>query len=154
MTNCYNNLGEQKETQLKRLADIAVLSAEKREFFFRHVLLASSGMLGILVSLHSMPSPNLYIRLVFVIAAILLTLGILTCTIVLYDLLKHPARLRQAYQMQLQSALKESQADHLAEIMTERPRTKILEISSYILLSLSLLFLLLYVILSNILIPL
>lgn len=93
------------DVQFKELANMMDKSVEKRETFFQQILIVASGILGILVALHSVPPVCLYIRLVFVFATFLLTLCILTSSIVLYDLAMVPEYKRRGFHRELGESL-------------------------------------------------
>ena len=94
------------QKQLKLLGDLTEKSSDKQETFFQQILIANSGILGILVALHSIPSTSLCIRLVFVIAIVLFSLGILSTGITLYDHSMLVERVRQAFRHEAETALK------------------------------------------------
>lgn len=56
--------------------------------FYKHLLLVASSILGILISLHQTGSSPLYARVTFFLAVVLLTLGILALSVVVYDYTK------------------------------------------------------------------
>lgn len=62
--------------------------------FFRNILIVSSSVFGILISLHDTTAQSQCIRQVFLLGILLLSLGILSAAIVLYDLSTIDERLR------------------------------------------------------------
>lgn len=93
--------------QLLKLSEARMDATLKQETFFQHILIVSSGILGIVISLHTNNSPYICIRLVFVLALILLALGCLTTAIALYDYSRLPDRASRDFQDELQIALRE-----------------------------------------------
>lgn len=93
--------------QAKKLADLTVQSSEKQETFWQHALLVFSGTFGIVVSLHTGNSSDLYIRSVFVLAVVSLALGTLSTAIVVYDLSQLVERIRQVFLNESLNALRE-----------------------------------------------
>lgn len=77
-------------------------------FWLRHILLVISPLLGILISLQDTSQCNLYARLCFALACILLALGMLGLFVALYSHSAMSARsLREAYSRELQDAVRE-----------------------------------------------
>jgi hypothetical protein len=101
-----NNL-EHKEN----LANLSNLTREENNtlcIWFRHVILVTSTLFGILISLHSNTPDSLYARLCFSLANILLALAIAGLLSVLYNLSAGTARnLRAAYQREVENARRE-----------------------------------------------
>jgi hypothetical protein len=91
--------------QFARLAEMSNKSAENKERFLQQVLFAASGILGILVALHSVPPICQHIRLVFVSATVLLSLCILTSGIALFDYSLIAWCLREAFRIELEKSL-------------------------------------------------
>lgn len=92
---------------LNSLSDRAL---SKRESFAQQFLFVSSTLLGIVVSLHSPNSPLLYIRLVYVTALVLLSLGVMATLIVVFDFLQIRLGLHQDYRNELSSAAQKDQS--------------------------------------------
>lgn len=132
--------------QLGQLVDLTEKSAEKQLSFFQHILLVSSSTFGILISLHSNSSSCLYIRLVFSLATVILSLGCLTTAIVVYDHSFFVERSRQLFRTEVQSAMKEDR-EVAGVVVEKKKRTKFCEKASYILLCLSLILLSCYAVL-------
>lgn len=101
--------------RLNELDDLTKESFDKQAQFYQHALLVSSGVLGILVSLRSNSSDDLYIRLVFLLTVLLLGFGILACSITVHTYAVLTERVRQAYVRELQRSLRE---DCKAQICT------------------------------------
>ena len=92
-------------SQLPKMEDLTNESAGKQESFFQQILIVSSGIPGILVSLHSSQSKDLCIRLVFAFAILLLALCVLTALIAVYDHSRFSERIRQAFRTEYQNAM-------------------------------------------------
>lgn len=82
-------------------------STEKQAEFYRNILVVSASVLGILISLHTQQSSVLYIRLVFALSVLLLLLGTLSISLLLFDLSLLPERTRQEFLTQLQKSVSE-----------------------------------------------
>lgn len=132
--------------RMDELAKVTVQSSEKQESFFRHILIVAASTFGILVSLHSKQSPVLCIRLVFLSVAVLMSLGILTCGIALYDQSRLVERTREKFHAALTIALKEGRKTGLVTVRKLK-RTLFCKKCSLILFVISLLLLMIYAIL-------
>ena len=66
---------------LKQLLEIAEKRDKVHTDFIKHILLMASGLLGIIVSLHKVPSTEVYSKYSFGIAVCSLALGIIFLTI-------------------------------------------------------------------------
>lgn len=93
--------------QLKLGEELTTKAAEKILSFWQHLLLVSSSIDGILISLHAGSSESLYIRLAFFLSTILLTIGVLSTCIVVFDHSMLPERGRQAFVQEAQAACRE-----------------------------------------------
>lgn len=131
------------KSQFPKLVELAEQSALKKLSFLQSVLLASSGGLGILVSLHSNTSTDLYIRLIFLLSIVLLALGILASAITVYDYSMIDERLRQVFHAEVQKALLEQREVRMVTVST-RKRTIVCEKLTYIFLVSALLLLTIY----------
>jgi hypothetical protein len=112
------------ENQKRIQANYGEEAGRKRDSFFRHVLLVSSSIFGIVVSLHTSSSSCLYIRLVFGFSMVLLALGILLAGIVVYDYSMIYERLRQDHHKEVGSAIKKRR-EVSPVLLRERKRTRI-----------------------------
>lgn len=139
---------EYYQRQLRKGEDISVLSSQKILSFWQHILLVASSIDGILISLHETSLQSQYIRLVFLLSIVLLTLAVLTTTIVVYDHSMQTERARQRFAEEEQNAFQE---DRLMKIVfvKKKTRTIILEWFSSIALILALLLLLAYTVLKE-----
>jgi hypothetical protein len=117
------------ENQKKIQANYGAASLRERTSFFRHVLLVSSSIFGILVSLHSSNSSILCIRLVFLFSMVLLALGILLAGLSLYDHAMIYERARRAHYAEVDSAIKEGR-DVSGIRIPEKKRTRVCEKAS------------------------
>ena len=81
----------------QKLTELSNLATEKQIEFYRSILVAGAGILGILISLHSTQTSCLYIRWVFLLSVYLLLLGVLLSAIVLRDLSLMPERTKKAF---------------------------------------------------------
>jgi hypothetical protein len=84
--------------------------AEKRHAFLQHVLLVSVTLFGILISLHRSGSELHASRLCFAASICLLALGILLTGISLYGHIEAISQTRKAYLHEAQTALHEGRA--------------------------------------------
>lgn len=94
--------------RMQELNKLKISALNKRVSFFQYILLASVSILGITASLHTSSLPVLYIRYLFVSAIALLSLGVLTCAIVLYEVQRMEDILQKKYYLEIHSALKEN----------------------------------------------
>jgi hypothetical protein len=111
------------EKHKKLQAGYALQAARKRESFFRHALLVSSSIFGILISLHSNSSQCLYIQLVFSLSVVLLACGILITGLALYDHANLSSRLRELHYKAVDTAGKAGDTDIGALELKELKRT-------------------------------
>lgn len=97
----------------QKLTELSNLATEKQIEFYRSILVAGAGILGILISLHSTQTSCLYIRWVFLLSVYLLLLGVLLSAIVLHDLSLMPERTKKAFLEELQKVLSENKKPNL-----------------------------------------
>ena len=90
----------------QKLTELSNLATEKQIEFYRSILVAGAGILGILISLHSTQTSCLYIRWV-------LLLGVLLSAIVLRDLSLMPERTKKAFLEELGKVLSENKKPDL-----------------------------------------
>ncbi|MDR1198516.1 MAG: hypothetical protein LBK94_05830 [Prevotellaceae bacterium] len=121
---------------------------QKRDTFFRHVLLVSSSIFGILVSLHTSSSSCLHIRLVFLLSVVLLALGILLAGIVVYDHAMIFERARRDHYNAVEAAIN-GRGDTLDVFSPTKKRTLVCEKLSLSLLVLGIITLTVYTILET-----
>lgn len=93
--------------RLQELNKLKISALNRRVSFFQYILLASVSILGITASLHTNSSPVLYIRGLFVASIVLLSLGVLTCAIVLYEVQHMEDTFQKKYHSEIDNALKE-----------------------------------------------
>ena len=130
----------------KTLIELAQLLAEKRAQWFQHILLVGTTLLGILVSLHTNSSSNLYVRLCFALSIVQLALGLLLSGMLLYSFQEAIARTRQDYLEKAKLAVRENKQPDGASAPPKKIYI-IAEKAAYICLASSFLFLTLYVVL-------
>jgi hypothetical protein len=135
------------QAQLEELARQTEILAEKRVSFFQSLLIGSSSILGILVSLHSTQSACLCIRLVFALAVVLLSLGILSTGIALHDVPMYVDIARKEFSREVANASREDRKVKPV-VLTPKKRTAFFEKSSLVLLIAGLFTLVIYTILS------
>jgi hypothetical protein len=135
------------QAQLEELARQTEILAEKRSTFFQSLLIGSSSLLGILVSLHSTQSACLCIRLVFALAVVLLSLGILATGISLHDIPMYVDIARKEFSREAINASNENRKARPV-VPTPKKRTAFCEKSSLVLLIAGLFTLVIYSILS------
>lgn len=138
------NIHEQITTYANNIKELNELSTERQAQLYQTALIATTGFLGILLSLQpiSTPLPR-YIRVVFLAALVLLTLGCLSIAIILYDHSMLFERVKKAYTEESENALRERRHVSLVTVGHLR-RTKILSRVAPISVAASLLFLLIY----------
>ncbi len=124
------------------------LSSDKQDAFSYNVLLLSSSIFGILISLHDNKTEHLYTRVAFLIAILLLALGILSLVIMLYDRSMLVEHMRQKYLKELVNALNKNKKVN-SVFAKEGKRLMICRKISYTILLLSLFMLIIYTALST-----
>jgi hypothetical protein len=134
---------EYYQKQIEQLVDLTNLSADKQLAFFQQLLVVASGILGIVVSLHTSTSPHMYVRILFVVAIAMLAIGILMTVVVLFDHARLVERVRQSLRIEIQSALKENRKLNLVSI-EKKKRTLFCEKGSLCILSVGLIELVIY----------
>lgn len=141
--NQYNTPTSYYKDQLSVMEKATNQSTDKILTLWQHILLVSSGIDGVLISLHCESPSHLYIRVVFFLSVVLLSAGVSCSAIVLYDLSMLAERARRKFQKELKNAIQEDRA--LKDVRVELPkRTLFFQKSSYWCFGLTLLFLLIY----------
>lgn len=139
---------EYYEKKMRTMEDLTNQSSQRTLSFWQHILLVSSSIDGILISLHAGQSEHIYTQLAFLLSTVVLSLGILTTSIVVYDYSMLLERARQKFADEFQNALQEGREMRDVLVGT-RKRTKFFEIFSLISLICAILFMLLYTILKE-----
>ena len=129
--------------QMEQMKNLTEQSADKIYSLWQHILVVSSGIDGVLISLHTESPSHLYIRLAFFLSVFLLSIGVLCSAIVLYDLSMLVERARQEYCREFQKAIQEDRELEFFGVDYKR-RTVFCQKCSYWCFGLSLLFLLVY----------
>lgn len=142
---------EYYKKQQKKIEDITAQSSQRILSFWQHILLVSSSLDGILISLHVESSEHLYIRWAFLLSIGLLTLGVLTTSILLYDHSMLIERCRQQYVQEVHTAIQEDR-EIGAVLVQKKMRTTVCEWTSAISLILAVLLILSYAILRELLV--
>lgn len=83
---------------------------EKRASWIGRILFLSATLFGILISLHSDIQANLYTRLCFAVACVLLALGTLLLSIASYTHIAVQTLARNKYAEEVQNAIRENRA--------------------------------------------
>ena len=135
----------------KKIEDITAQSSQRILSFWQHILLVSSSLDGILISLHVESSEHLYIRWAFLLSIGLLTLGVLTTSILLYDHSMLIERCRQQYVQEVHTAIQEDR-EIGAVLVQKKKSTTVCEWISTISLILAVLLMLSYAILRELLV--
>jgi hypothetical protein len=91
----------------KQYNGLSEASLSKQESFFQQLLLVASTLLGVIIALRSTNLQPLCIRLVFLLALVLLSLGILATLIVVFDLIRIREGAPKAYLGEWHSAVQE-----------------------------------------------
>lgn len=141
---------EHLNEHIDRVEKYTNLSSEKQDTFSYNVLLVASSIFGILISLHDNKTECLYTRVAFLIAILLLALGILSLVIMLYDRSMLVERMRQKYLKEVVNALREDKEVNPV-FAKEGKRLIICRKISYTTLLLSLFILIIYTTLSTLL---
>lgn len=139
---------EYYEKKMRTMEDLTNQSSQRTLSFWQHILLVSSSIDGILISLHTGQSEHIYTQLAFLLSTVVLSLGILTTSIVVYDYSMLLERTRQKFADEFQNALREGREMRNVVVDT-RKRTKFFENFSLISLICAILFMLLYTILKE-----
>lgn len=139
---------EYYEKKMRTMEDLTNQSSQRTLSFWQHILLVSSSIDGILISLHAGQSEHIYTQLAFLLSTVVLSLGILTTSIVVYDYSMLLERTRQKFADEFQNALREGREVRNVVVDT-RKRTKFFENFSLISLICAILFMLLYTILKE-----
>nr|DAQ15189.1 MAG TPA: hypothetical protein [Caudoviricetes sp.] len=87
------------------ISNLSIQSFQKRSEFWRDITIVSSSLCGILVSLHDNVQEPLCIRVVFLCLIVVLTIGVSTSGITLYNYSILLERHRQEVERELLSAL-------------------------------------------------
>lgn len=131
---------------------VAAEATSKQSEFLRAILLSSTSMLGILVALHRTGESPLYIRLVFVVAILALTLGIVLTVSALYNSVEAYRELRRKTDARIEAAAANRfQTGSIAAGDDNVFRR--LQMAAYISLAVGLLLLTLYAILGTLFLP-
>lgn len=138
---------EQWIKNIQKATDLTNQSTEKQIEFYRSILVVGVSILGILISLHTTQSSGLCSRLVFALSILLLLLGILLASVVLYDLSLLPEQVKKKFLEELHKVLSENRAPNLVTV-GKRDRTLFCEKWSVILLLSALTSLVVYTLLS------
>ena len=117
----------------KEFVKITEQSNLNKQSFLQSLLLLASSILGILMSLHSTHSECLYIRLVFVLSTILLLVGNICLSVVLYDFSNLPKRMAVLLEKEVRNA-KSKAVEVPPLLVNHKKRTSILEKIAYVLL--------------------
>jgi hypothetical protein len=133
-----NSLAQHHQLQLHQIQDLTNRSSEMQLSLRRHLLLLAVSMLAIAVALHPTPATAQYIRWVFFVGVVLLMLGILSVSLVVYDLSMLVERARQSFHNEVNSAVKESRKAEMCVVLTLK-RTTLFAKASVVLLAAALL---------------
>ena len=106
--------------QLPVLENSTNRAIDKQLSLWKHILVVSSGIDGVLISLHCESPSHLYIRVVFFLSVVLLSAGVSCSAIVLYDLSMLAERARRKFQKELKNAIQEDRA--LKDVRVELPK--------------------------------
>lgn len=131
------------DSTLEQVARLSREATDKESEFLRYILLAASGMLGILISLHSASPECLYSRWAFLLSVLSLALAILLGSLVLYDLSKLARRAQEMLSEEYAAAIREHRPQKPI-FLTHARYYAFCEIATYILLLLSLVLLCAY----------
>lgn len=118
--NQYNTPTSYYKDQLSVMEKATNQSTDKILTLWQHILVVSSGIDGVLISLHCESPSHLYIRVVFFLSVVLLSAGVSCSAIVLYDLSMLAERARRKFQKELKNAIQEDRA--LKDVRVELPK--------------------------------
>lgn len=141
--NQYNTPTSYYKDQLSVMEKATNQSTDKILTLWQHILLVSSGIDGVLISLHGESPSHLYIRVVFFLSVVLLSAGVSCSAIVLYDLSMLPERVRQKFCKEFENAIQEDRRLNQVTV-GYRKRTVFCQKCAYWCFGLSLLSLLIY----------
>ena len=116
---------------------------KKRSAFHHQLLIPASTLLGLLIALHNENSHNQYIRLCFALATFSLAIGILLCSVSLYNPVSLVKMAQQAYIHEVNTALKEHR-DIQPALVSEKKIYTFSEIGAYICFAIAILLLSVY----------
>jgi hypothetical protein len=92
-----SQMDEKLKSHVKVLVDLANEKSDKLYAWYKQVLLMASGLLSILIALHSKRSDNFQEHLMFVVTVISLSVGIVTGSIFLFSEVSNIDRARKEY---------------------------------------------------------
>jgi hypothetical protein len=131
----------------RQLTELINQSSEKKLSFFRHIQLVTVSTLAIVVAFLQNADGSLYLRILFAMAILSLSLCILTTGIVIYNLTNFAEEGRRVYHAELEKAILEKRKMNMVSV-PEKKISKFCQKYSYILLFLSLFLLTLFAVLS------
>ena len=124
---------------VRQLSELINQAAEKKLAFFRHVQLVTVSALAILVAFLQNVNSNLYLRILFATAILILSLAILTTGIAIYNLTNLVEKTRKKYQSELEKAINEEREMEILVAVDETKISIFAQKCAYILLLLALL---------------
>ena len=138
------------EEQKPIMKELSEKANEKTLSLWQHILLVSSSIDGVLISLHTESPSYLYIRLVFLLSVFLLSVGVSCSAIVLFDLTALHERARQEFLHEYEKAIQDDRKLKPVYVGYKK-RTLICQKTSYWCFALSMLLLLTYTIMRELL---
>ena len=138
------------EEQKPIMKELSEKANEKTLSLWQHILLVSSSIDGVLISLHIESPSCLYIRLVFLLSVFLLSVGVSCSAIVLFDLTALHERARQEFLHEYEKAIQDDRKLNPVYVGYKK-RTLICQKTSYWCFALSMLLLLTYTIMRELL---
>lgn len=143
MNSTYKISNSYYQEQRKTMIELMNKSTDKILSLWQHILLVSSGIDGVLISLHIESPLSLYTRLVFFLTVFVLSVGVSCSAIVVFDLSMLPERARLE---SIEEYKKSVQDDRMMNpvYVGYRKRTLFCQKVSYFSFALSLLLLLVY----------
>ena len=135
------------DTYAKTLKELNLQISHLKQEWFRHLILVASGLLGILISLHTNSSMYIVHRVCFLTLLSLLALGILTGGLSIYSQIYYLKKGKKLYVEEQVAAKKENREPQIVLV----PHLKIFliaEPTTYVCFVLAILLLILYAILT------
>jgi len=130
---------------LKQKHELTIESILQQQSFAKQVLLAAASIDAIVISLHSDIPQYPHIRLVFFLSVLLLSLGILSVSYLIFHYANHSERRRQAFHKEANNAIQSNPSRRMGIVSIDRSKAiSIFEILSYSLLILGFILLVVY----------
>jgi len=134
--------------QIDKHSKITKEAIRQKVSFLQNVLLASTSIVGILISLHNNNSQCLNIQLVFLLSVVLLSFGILCLALVLFDFSTIECRSAESFRKEIGESIENGVPLNLVPT-TEKKFTSFFEVCSYVFLLMGFISLVIYSVLDT-----